>query len=138
MYEVFGYFIEKCFVDDDVFICCQGGFLIIFLQMGGVEVEVYVEEINDELNEFFLGEDWLEKLCFEVEVWWVLIDEFLSIVVCIQVEDSVEMCQVCFELEQIKEVAEEVVAGWEKKIEIMDGFKGFKGGCWEKIMYVKV
>ncbi|MEC9250950.1 MAG: hypothetical protein VX501_09895, partial [Pseudomonadota bacterium] len=55
-YEVSGHFIEKRLADDDVLIRCQGGFLIMFSQMGGVEAEAHVEEINDELNEFFLGE----------------------------------------------------------------------------------
>lgn len=136
-YEVSGHFIEKRLADDDVLIRCQGGFLIIFSQMGGVEAEAHVEEINDELNEFFLGEDWLEKLRSEAEARRVPTDEFLSIVARTQAEDSVETREARPEPEQAKEAAEKAAAGWEKKTETTDGPKGPKGGRWEKTTHAK-
>jgi len=131
-YEVSGHFIEKRLADDDVIIRCQGGFLIIFSQMGGIEAEAHVEEINDELNEFFLGKDWLEKLRSEAEARRVPTDEFLSIVARTQAEDSVETRQDRPEPEQAKEAAEKAAAGWEKKSDAAEGPKGPKGGRWEK------
>lgn len=130
-YEVSGHFIEKRLAEDDVIIRCQGGFLIIFSTIGGVEAEAQVEEINEELNEFFLGERWLEKLRSHANARRVPTDEFLSIVARTQVEDEPAE-EARPEPEQAQEAAAEAAAGWEKKSGSGEGPKGAKGGRWEK------
>ena len=130
-YEVSGHFIEKRLAEDDVIIRCQGGFLIIFSTIGGVEAEAQVEEINEQLNEFFLGERWLEKLRSHADARRVPTDEFLSIVARTHVEDEPAE-EARPEPEQAQEAAAEAAAGWEKESGSDEGPKGAKGGRWEK------
>jgi len=129
-YEVSSHFIEKRLDDDDVMIRCQGGFLIIFSQMGGVEAEAHVQEISEELNEFFLGERWLEKLKISADARRVPTDEFLSIVARTQVEDEAADAP-AEEPEEAEEAAREAARSWEKS-SAESGPKGAKGGRWEK------
>lgn len=128
IYSVSAHFIEKRLDEDDVIIRCQGGFLIIFKELGGLEAEARVEEVRDELNEFFLGEKKLEKLRIEAEARRVPTDEFLSIVAQSQPEDEAEPIDGS---QTHEEAAEEAAASW-KEIEGEPRRKGASGGRWSE------
>lgn len=110
-YEVSGHFIEKRLDEDDVFIRVKGGFLIIFKELGGVEAEARVCDIQDELNAFFLGEKNLEKLRVAAEARRVPTDEFLTLMAQSQVEDEAEY-EVEPQPETHEEAAEKAAAAW--------------------------
>ncbi len=112
-YEVSSHFIEKRLDPDDALIRCQGGFLIIFSLLGGIEAEAHVAEIAEGLKTFFLGENGLEQLKLEAEARRVPTEEFLDIVARTQAEDEPEL-ERQDESGRVEETVRHAAASWDE------------------------
>lgn len=116
-------FLAKRITPEDLLIPCGNGFIVVFGSIEGVSAEIAGLQLARALNNFFVGEQGLERLRFRCKHQTLEIAGIANLVRALSVVDPAEPIHGTFAAEDAKEVRFKFQPLWDAKHEVISVYR---------------
>ncbi len=113
---------ERHIAEDDLIIQCESGYLVIFKALSGLQAQRLTNTVRAELEEFFLGEDFINQLGVEATSEQLSVEEFAATLASADVDEPREARTVQTEADEKKAFSLFYQPVWDQKREAVASY----------------
>lgn len=114
--------IDKRVAEDDLIIQCASGYLVIFKALSGPQAQKLTNKINSEMEEFFLGEAFLNDIKVEAKSEQLSVEEFAATMAAAEIDEPRKTKTVQTDPDQNKAFSLFYQPVWDKKREAVASY----------------
>ncbi len=114
--------IERRVAEDDLIIQCESGYLVIFKALSGRQAQALTNKVRSELEEFFLGEAFINQLGVEAKSEQLSVEEFAATLASADVDEPRQARTVQTEPDQNKAFSLFYQPLWDQKREAVASY----------------
>ena len=114
--------IERRVAEDDLIIQCESGYLVIFKALSGQQAQALTNKVRGELEEFFLGEAFINQMSVEATSEQLSVEEFAATLASADVDEPRQAKTVETEPDQNKAFSLFFQPIWDQKREAVASY----------------
>ena len=114
--------LERRIAEDDLIIQCESGYLVIFKALSGRQAQALTNKVRAELEEFFLGEAFINQLGVEAKSEQLSVEEFAATLASADVDEPRQARSVQTEPDQNKAFSLFFQPVWDQKREAVASY----------------